>query len=189
MKTKYLIACLWIVLVGCKNEVSQNQMHEAPSRKEVIKRGKYLVNIMGCNDCHSPKVFTEFGPVPDESRLLSGHPENIPVGNIPESALQDWVLFGMHNTVAVGPWGVSFAANISSDETGIGSWSYEQFKKAITEGKFKGLAAARMLLPPMPWPNYKEMEEADIQAVYAYLKSTRPVKNVVPAPIPPVVKN
>ena len=84
-----------------------------------------------------------------------------------------------------GPWGTSFAANLTPDETGIGNWSFGQFKKALTEGKAKGLDGGRMLLPPMPWPNYVSMQEADLRAIFAYLKSIPPVKNIVPAPVPP----
>jgi mono/diheme cytochrome c family protein len=40
-----------------------------------IARGKYLVGITGCSDCHTPLKMTDAGPVPDMSRWLSGHPE------------------------------------------------------------------------------------------------------------------
>ncbi|MFM9947885.1 MAG: diheme cytochrome c-553, partial [Saprospiraceae bacterium] len=66
-----------------------------------------------------------------------------------------------------------------------GSWSYEQFKIALTKGKYKGLDNGRPLLPPMPWFNYTAMKEEEIQAIFQYLKSTPPVRNLVPAPIPP----
>ena len=88
-------------------------------------------------------------------------------------------------TGAAGPWGLSFAANITSDETGIGNWTEAQFKTALTQGKSKGLETGRMLLPPMPWPNYAQMKNEDVAAVFAYLKSTKPVKNLVPQPITP----
>ncbi|MBK7638324.1 MAG: hypothetical protein IPJ13_31660 [Saprospiraceae bacterium] len=81
--------------------------------------------------------------------------------------------------------GVSFAGNLTPDETGIGSWSLEQFKIAITKGKMKGLEDGRPLLPPMPWQNYAYMMDEDVAAIYAYLRSVPPVKNVVPANIPP----
>ena len=47
------------------------------------------------------------------------------------------------------------------------------------------LEGSRPLLPPMPWPNFANMPDADISAIYAYLMSTAPVENVVPAPVPP----
>ena len=82
----------------------------------------------------------------------------------------------------VGPWGVSFAGNITSDVTGIGRWSEEQFKRAIQEGKFKGLEQGRGLLPPMPWQNYASLTDEDVKAIYSYLKTTKPIRNIVPGP-------
>ena len=56
--------------------VSNSDGNEINSTKEEqVKRGEYLVRFGGCSDCHSPKVLTPNGPLPDESRLLSGHPE------------------------------------------------------------------------------------------------------------------
>ena len=85
------------------------------------------------------------------------------------------------------PWkpGDTFAANITSHETGIGNWTEEQFRKAFTEGKSKGLEGTRPILPPMPWANYINIVDEDLKAIFAYLKSTNPVENAVPNPIPP----
>jgi len=55
----------------------------------------------------------------------------------------------------------------------------------MTQGNYKGLENGRMLLPPMPWPNYRHLSDEELEAIFAYLQSTRPVKNVVPAPIAP----
>ena len=88
----------------------------------------------------------------------------------------------------VGPWGTSYTANLTSDETGIGSWKEEQFIKALREGKLKGLDNTRPLLPPMPWQTYRFMRDEELKAVFAYLKSTKPIKNVVPQPLPPAGK-
>jgi hypothetical protein len=44
------------------------------SLADQIAKGEYLVTVLGCNDCHSPKVMTAMGPVFDTLRLLSGHP-------------------------------------------------------------------------------------------------------------------
>jgi hypothetical protein len=79
-----------------------------------------------------------------------------------------------------GPWGASFTANITSDATGIGNWSFDQFKKAFQQGKWKGLDGTRPLMPPMPWQNYSHMVEDDVKAIFAYLKSTKPISNVEP---------
>lgn len=153
-----------------------------------VQRGQYLVGIMGCNDCHTPKVMTDNGPVPDAARLLSGHPadEKLPPFPDPKKAFSsEWVLFASDLTVGVGPWGVNYAANLTPDDTGLGNWTFENFKKALTEGKSKGMDNSRMLLPPMPWQNYRQIKDEDIRAIFAYLKSIPAVKNIVPNPAPP----
>jgi hypothetical protein len=190
MKTNILlfIASLVFISTACevKKSVKENQSpvqsQEVQSQEELIKRGSYLVEIAGCNDCHSPKIMTAQGPVPDPARRLSGHPASNPA---PTGENLPGVLFDMNLTSALGPWGTTFAANITPDETGIGNWTYEQFKNALTKGMYKGLENTRTLLPPMPWQNYKNMQEDDIQAIYAYLKSIAPVNNIVPQPLAP----
>ena len=157
------------------------------SKEELLKRGEYLVNVIGCADCHAPKKMTDRGPVPDMDRFLSGFNSTNPLPNFDVKVMQkdQVLLFNPDLTAAAGPWGVSFAANLTPDETGIGKWTLDNFKRAITQGKSKGIEGARDLLPPMPWPNYKNMKDEDIEAVFTYLKSLKPVKNVVPNPIPP----
>ena len=145
------------------------------------ERGAYLVGIMGCHDCHSPKRMGPHGPELIPELLLSGHPAETRLA-APAAGLTTtgWVALSADLTTAVGPWGQTFAANITSDATGIGNWSEAQFRKALTEGKFKGLDNARPLLPPMPWQNYRNIKDEDLKAIFAYLKSTKPVSNVVP---------
>lgn len=174
-------------LVACNeaSDTSQTGTPAAMPNAELVARGKYLVDVLGCNDCHSPKVMTQFGPVPDTTRLLSGHPADLPLPPVDTANAGNWVLFHPMQTAAVGPWGTSFSANLTSDETGIGNWSEAQFIKALREGKSKGLDGSRMLLPPMPWQGYGKATDADLKAIFAYLKSTKPVHNVVPPPVPP----
>ena len=157
----------------------------AVAEAALIERGGYLVGIMGCNDCHSPKIMGPQGPQLDPDRLLSGYPAGQPLPPMPVNN-DGWALMSMDLTAAVGPWGTSFAANLTSDATGIGNWTEEQFFRAMREGKYKGLANSRMILPPMPWPNFAKMSDEDLRAVFAFLKSTKPVRNIVPQPIPPV---
>ena len=155
-----------------------------PTPVERIERGRYLVEIMGCNDCHSPKIMGPQGPMPDPARLLSGHSAAAQLPPLPADH-SGWAMFSMDLTAAVGPWGTSFAANLTSDETGIGDWTEERFIRALTKGVYKGIEGSRPLLPPMPWQNYRNMDTEDVKAIFAYLKSTTPVHNVPPAPIPP----
>jgi len=155
-----------------------------PGEAALVERGKYLVEIMGCHDCHSPKQMGPNGPYLDPERILSGYPADRPLPPQPVSH-EGWALLTMDLTAAVGPWGTTFAANITSDESGIGNWTEEQFERALKKGLYKGSEGSRPLLPPMPWQNYVNMSKEDVSAVFAYLKSTKPVANVVPAPIPP----
>src|SRR4051794_24190332 len=98
-----------------------------PTKQQQIARGQYLVTIGGCNDCHTPWKMGEKGPEPDMSRMLSGHPEHVPMPAAPKPASGAWVWSGAAtNTAFAGPWGVSFARNLTPDEhTGIGIWSEE----------------------------------------------------------------
>ncbi|SHF47683.1 c-type cytochrome [Flavisolibacter ginsengisoli] len=182
-----IIACNSDKTPSTNNEgvVEVKGITEAGSKENMVRRGQYLVTIMGCNDCHSPKVMTAHGPEIDSARMLSGHPETIPVPKINAQELQNWVLFSHNLTTFVGPWGVSFAANLTSDATGIGNWTEGQFINAIRHGKYKGLENSRPLLPPMPWAMYKNATDDDLKAIFAYLKSTPPVQNRVPGPIAP----
>jgi hypothetical protein len=88
------------------------------------------------------------------------------------------------NTAWAGPWGVSFTANLTQDpETGLGTWTEETFVQALKTGKHMGLG--RPILPPMPWPMYGQLDEADLRAIFAYLKTVPPIKNRVPEPLSP----
>lgn len=158
------------------------------TQEQMVERGHRLVEMLDCNICHSPKVMTDMGPVPDTSRLLSGHPSDLALPPIDKSQIGPgkWALSNNdHFTAWVGPWGISYAANLTPDETGIGNWTIDHFKRAIREGKFKGLPNGRMLLPPMPWQAYNHATDEELEAIFAYLKSIKPVRNVVPAPTPP----
>ena len=154
-----------------------------------LKRGEYLVNYGGCHDCHSPKVMTPNGPAPDKTRLLSGHPADaqlppLPAGVVGPAPNQWAAITNSEFTAWAGPWGTSFAANITPDNaTGIGGWTADQFIKTMRSGKHLGIG--RPLLPPMPWFDIAVLNDADLKAIFAYLKSMKPIQNPVPAPIPP----
>lgn len=149
--------------------------------------GEHLVTIGTCNDCHTPKKMTAHGPEIDSSLLLSGHPANEPPPDIDRKEIESkGLIVASTLTSFVGPWGISYAANLSSDATGIGGWQESNFITALREGKFKGLPSGRPLLPPMPWQMYKHMTDDELKAIFAYLKSTKPINNVVPPPAPPV---
>ncbi|MDX8339873.1 c-type cytochrome [Draconibacterium sp. IB214405] len=181
--------CLALVNFSCTNGSKSTVAEAEPtelSGEELVARGEYLVTIMGCNDCHSPKRVGANGPELIPELLLSGYPGDRPILDLAtEMTQQGFATFYPDLTGSAGPWGMSFAANLTPDATGIGTWSEEQFKKAMKEGKFKGLDGTRPLLPPMPSENFKDIKDEDVSAIFAYLKSLTPVKNVVPAAIPP----
>ncbi len=181
-----LVLVMGFTLMSC-HEIKMANPTESDelSQQELIERGAYIVNTAACHDCHSPKVMTLNGPEPDPERLLSGHPADQPIPEVKTEALKEWILFNQELTSAVGPWGVSFAANITSDETGIGNWTEDQFLTAIRKGKYKGLEGSRPLLPPMPWQVYRNMTDTDLRSIFAYLKTTKPIRNIVPGPITP----
>ncbi len=84
----------------------------------------------------------------------------------------------------VGPWGASFAANLTPDkETGIGNWTVDMFKTVLRTGKYHD--GSRPLLPPMPWQNYAGATDEELNALFAFLQSLPPIANKVPDPIPP----
>jgi hypothetical protein len=153
-----------------------------------VKYGEHLVLIAGCNDCHTPKKMTPTGPEADLSLLLSGHPEKMPPPDVDRKEVESKGMAVTNDLTAwVGPWGISYAANITSDSTGIGTWSEAQFILCLREGKWKGIAGNRELLPPMPWQtSFKFMSDDELKAIFAYLKSTKPVKNVEPGAELPV---
>lgn len=172
---------------SCSNsQKNKDDGYVLKSEEDVVKKGEYLVTIMGCNDCHSPKKMGANGPEIIPELMLSGYPEDRPIIKFTDPLIKEgFAMLYPDLTAAAGPWGVSFAGNLTSDETGIGNWTEEQFKKAITQGKYKGLDNERMLLPPMPWFNYTNMTDKDINAIFMYLKSIKPVRNNVPPPVSP----
>jgi hypothetical protein len=178
-----------VIVYGCNNTPKTQQAGNTPpqsTKQDTIKHGEYLVSIGGCHDCHSPKQPSGQSLELIQDRLLSGYPADRPVMKTDMRALkQGWVLINYDITQAAGPWGVSFSANLTSDQTGVGNWTEDQFLRALKQGWFKGLEGTRKLLPPMPWEMLANMKDEDAKAIFAFLQSTRPISNAVPAPIPP----
>lgn len=157
-----------------------------------VERGKYLVRIMDCDTCHTPKVPSPSGaPVLDAKRHLAGHPEGQPYPTWTPADMQQRHAAAIADpmlTAWAGPWGVSFAANLTPDkETGIAEWSEEAFIRSMRTGKHQGQPNGRDILPPMPWESFKSATDEDLRALWAYLRSLPPVKNQVPFPVPPSV--
>jgi len=151
-----------------------------------VARGKYLVTAAVCEDCHTPKKWLPGrpDPVPLEGHLLAGHleTEQLPP---PPAGNASWIAVGSQDFTAwAGPWGISYAMNLTPDEsTGIGSWSEATFVQAMRTGKHMGVS--RPILPPMPWQGYAQLTDEDLKSIYAYLRTIPAVRNRVPDPAPP----
>jgi mono/diheme cytochrome c family protein len=126
-----------------------------------IQRGKYLVTLGGCFDCHTPGYF--FGK-PNMSRYLAGSEVGFEIPGL----------------------GVFYGPNLTPDkETGLGTWTSEQIIAAIQKGVRPD---GRELAPIMPWRSFASLTRSDALAIAAYLKSLPPVKNKVPGPFGPGAK-
>ena len=147
------------------------QAPKEPSADQVA-RGKYLVTCSGCNDCHTPIKMDPKGPEPDMSRMLSGHPQEMDLPSPPKLGAGPWFAATAGMTAWSGPWGISYAANLTPDpHTGLGIWTEEMFINTV--------------LPPMPWQNMASLNDEDLKTVFAYLRSIPPIRNQVPDPVPP----
>jgi len=157
------------------------------SKQRQIARGKYMVIAGGCNDCHTPLKMGANGPEPDMTKMLSGHPEALKIPPVPKLPPGPWISIGAgKHTAFAGPWGVTYAINLTPDEnTGIGIWTKDIFVKALRSGKHMGVS--RPIQPPMPWHHYRQLSDADLGSLYAYLRSIPPISNRVPEYEPPVV--
>ena len=191
MSKQYSIAIILgaALMLGAASWMKPAANSEAGAGGARVARGGYLVTIGGCNDCHTPLKMGPKGPEPDMARLLSGHPESFPIAGGAAAPSTAWLMtMAASGTAFSGPWGVSFAANLTPDDnTGLGIWTEEMFIKTIRSGKHWGVA--RPILPPMPWQNYAQATDEDLKSIYAYLRTVKPIKNQVPdavlAPPPP----
>lgn len=123
-----------------------------------IERGRYLVQIAGCGDCHTPGYFLGN---PDPQRFLGGSDVGFEVPGL----------------------GIFHGPNLTPDDaTGIGTWSAEEIVAAIRTGVRPD---GRALAPAMPWPNLAALTDDDAFAIAAFLQSLDPVVHKVPEPIPP----
>jgi len=123
---------------------ADKRMTEADLR-DPVKHGFYLVTIAHCMECHTPKV-------DDRLDFTNG--------------------LGKGGQTFHGPWGESVSRNITSHAaTGIGEWSDEEIKRAITQGIRKD---GSHLKPPMGFDWYARMTDADLDAIVSYLRTVPP---------------
>jgi len=184
MKTNYLIPLTLLaigtaaLLVGTMKKVEAKSLPQTP-----VQRGEYLVKFGDCSACHTPMTMGPNGPEPDLQRFLSGHPEGTKLPP-PDLKPGPWFAATAGMTAWAGPWGISYAANLTPDtNTGLGIWTEDMFIQAMRTGKHMG--AGRPILPPMPWQAAANLGDDDLKAIFAYLRTVKPVRNTVPVPVPP----
>ncbi|MEQ1524099.1 MAG: cytochrome c [Aestuariivirga sp.] len=133
----------------------------AAANDTLLKRGKYIVSIAGCGDCHTPGYLLG---KPDISRSLGGSEVGFEIPGL----------------------GVFHGPNLTPDnETGLGKWTADEIVTAFQTGKRPD---GRELAPIMPWRNFASFTPEDAQAIAAYLKSLPPIANKVPGPFGPTDK-
>lgn len=143
-----------------------------------VERGKYLVNITGCHDCHSPKKDAA-GHI-DETRILSGRPSTTTVPSTTPGEIHT----ALDLTAWTGPWGTTNASNLTPDTmTGLLARKYNEasFVAMFRTGKKPSGVG---VLPPMPYEMYANMTDDDLKAIWAYLQTIKPIRNQVPANAP-----
>ena len=149
-------ACLLLLFLA--NAALAAVVATAAAADPQTERGKYLVSLGGCNDCHTPGYFLG---KPDFSRALGGSEVGFELPGL----------------------GVFHGPNLTPDkETGLGNWTAEEIVAAIKKGQRPD---GRELAPIMPWRGLSVLTQEDALAIAAYLKSLPPVKNKVPGPFGP----
>lgn len=160
----------------------------AGKARALIARGEYLVTTFGCADCHTPWKMGPKGPEPDAGLHLSGHPATLKLPPAPPLPSPWMATAAATMTAWSGPWGVSYTANLTPDaETGLGKWTPQMFIEAMRTGRHQG--KGRPILPPMPWTAYRNATDRDLKAIFAYLRSIKPIVNKVPEPSEPAPQN
>jgi len=171
-----VVAAMALMFLGAERQIT---VAKTESR---IERGRALVNFGGCNDCHTPFKLGPHGAEPVMTRALSGHPASLVMPPPPKlSGPWVWAAAGT-NTAFAGPWGVSYARNLTPEQvTGLGIWTEDMFVKTMRTGRHMGVS--RPLLPPMPWQSLNSLPDEDLRSIYAYLRTIKPIRNEVPDPV------
>ncbi len=176
MHRTLLIGCLIILCLGLIISIN---IRSVESQNDTVERGKYLVDaVAACGHCHTPRIGADY----DMKKYLAGHPEDAPHPRYDFSMMQQgiFLLVSPQLSVFSGPFGTSFATNLTPDkETGLGEWTEKMFIDAMRTGHHQGNKDNRKIFPPMPTKHYAQMTDADLKAIWAYLKTIKPVKNDV----------
>lgn len=131
------------LLAACAPPPAQDQAE--------IARGRYLVQISGCNDCHTDGFMEQNGAVPERDWLTGSRR-------------------GWHNEQ-----GTTYAANL------------RLLMSQLDEDRWLALARTMRTKAPMAWYRLRDISEADLAAIYRYVRWLGPAGSPAPAPLPPGV--
>ena len=128
-------------------ELAEYRIEATPDR---LARGKYLTDhVVGCTTCHTQRDWTKFSGPANVERLGAGG-----------------------DAFSLGPAGVVYAKNITP--AAIGSWSDGELLRAVTSGVSRD---GTPLFPLMPYPHFGAMDQEDVHAVLAYIRSLKAIEN------------
>lgn len=128
-------------------ELAEYRIEATPDR---LARGKYLTDhVVGCTTCHTQRDWAKFSGPANVERLGAGG-----------------------DAFSLGPAGVVYAKNITP--AAIGSWSDGELLRAVTSGVSRD---GTPLFPLMPYPHFGAMDQEDVHAVLAYIRSLKAIEN------------
>jgi len=144
------LSLLALVVAATLVEVASTEANNTEFNPVTFERGRYLVSVGACNDCHTPGYPEAAGKIPTE-RWLTG------------------------NEVGFrGPWGTSYPANLRLK---VQDWTEKQWLTRVRQP----------MLPPMPWFNLRDMSDADLIAMYRFIRALGPAGEPAPAAVGPGV--
>ena len=129
----------------------------APNRSDTVGYGKYLVNMAGCMTCHTE---AKQGKIIESLAFGGGRQMPLPAG------------------------GMVYSANITPDSaSGIGAWKKEDFVRrfrAYNDSLFQPpVVGKNQFNTIMPWTSFAKLKTSDLEAIYVYLRTVKPIKNRV----------
>jgi len=161
-----------MALLAAGTGQAQQRAAGAPAAGASVDRGKYLVSITGCHDCHSPK---SQGMTPDPARLLSGRPSTTKMPSKADGEIHASLDF----TAFWGPWGQTVASNLTPDKAiGLPGRGYNEktFVQTMRTGKKPNGTAVQ---PPMPVEVYQNLSDDDLRSIWMFLQTLKPINNAV----------
>lgn len=128
---------------------TQTKSPAKPAMSKQVERGRYLVMITGCHDCHTPDFLLNGGKTAEKDYLIGG-------------------TLGWR-----GPWGTTYPANL------------RLYFQNLSEDQWVQLAKEIQRRPPMPYFSLNAMAEADVRAIYRYIRHLGSAGAPAPQFLPP----